>query len=40
METKVGFIEFYGRDSKHFQSAKPLSELAGDFDEYSRNKEK
>jgi len=40
METKVGFIEFHGRDSKHFQGAKPLSELPSHFDEYLRNKGK
>jgi len=37
IETKVGFIEFHGRDSKHFEGAQFLSELADAFDYYFRN---
>lgn len=32
VETKVGFIEVHNRQSKQYEGAKPLSELASDFD--------
>jgi len=34
VETQVGFIEFEGRDSKHFPQARPLRELPAQFDEH------
>lgn len=34
VETRVGFIEFHGRDSKYFENARPLGELAESFDAY------
>ena len=34
IETKVGFIEFHGRESKYYEGAFPLKELANDFDAY------
>jgi hypothetical protein len=33
VETEVGFIEFFGRNSKHFARSRPLRELAAHFDE-------
>jgi hypothetical protein len=38
IETKVGFVEFHGRDSNQFKSARPLSHLPANFDEYFRPK--
>lgn len=35
IETKVGFIEFHGRDSEHFDGARPISELPAHFDEHA-----
>ncbi len=32
VETKVGFIEVFGHDSKHFSGASPISEMANRFD--------
>ncbi|AEF99971.1 hypothetical protein [Methylomonas methanica] len=40
IETKVGFIEFHGRDSKQYVNSKPLEELAENFDVYFRSKGK
>lgn len=40
IETKIGFIEFHGRDSKLYENARPLKELADSFDAYFRNKGK
>lgn len=37
IETKVGFIEFQGNDSKYYERSQPLSELAEAFDEYFRH---
>ena len=34
VETKVGFIEIHNRQSKHYEGASPLSELASDLDAY------
>lgn len=35
IETKVGFIEFHGRDSEHFDGAQPIAGLPGHFDEHA-----
>jgi len=40
METKVGFIEFHGRDSKQYEDSRPIGELAKSFDAYFQNKAK
>ncbi len=34
VEMEVGFIEFMGRDSKHFSKSRPLRELPAHFDEH------
>ena len=34
IETKVGFIEFHNRESKYYEGALPLKELAEAFDDY------
>ncbi len=34
IETKVGFIEFHGRESKYYEGSLPLRELANSFDDY------
>jgi len=34
VETKVGFIEIHNRQSKQYEGASPLSELASDLDAY------
>lgn len=34
IETQVGFIEFHGRESKYYEGAFPLKDLANDFDAY------
>lgn len=34
IETKVGFIEFHNRESKYYEGALPLKELADAFDDY------
>jgi hypothetical protein len=40
IETKVGFIEFHGRDSKQYENSRPLNELVENFDAYFRDKGK
>ena len=37
VETKVGFIEFENRESRHFSRARPLRELADHFDAAAAN---
>ena len=37
IETKVGFIEFHGRDSEQYDGASKLEELSAAFDEYFQN---
>jgi hypothetical protein len=39
METKVGFIEIMGHDSKYFEGSHPLHELAAHFDDMIRSLE-
>lgn len=34
VETRVGFVEFHGRDSKYFPQSHPLRELPAHFDEH------
>lgn len=38
VETHVGAIAFFNRDSKYFEHARPLSELPSHFDEKIRQK--
>lgn len=38
VETNVGFIEIMGHDSKYFDGASPIRELADDFDALLRSK--
>ncbi len=38
VETSVGFIEMMSHDSKHFDGAFPIQELAGNFDAVLRSK--
>jgi hypothetical protein len=40
IETKVGFIEFHGRDSRQYENSRPLEELAENFDAYLLGKGK
>lgn len=37
-ETNIGFIEIVGHDSKHFDGARPIHEMAADFDAIMRAK--
>lgn len=37
VETKVGFIEFLGVDSKYFSEAKTIENLSSDFDKFYEN---
>ena len=38
VEMKVGFIEMMGHDSRHFEGANLISEMAGHFDQTMRSK--
>ena len=40
METRVGFIEFHGHESKQYSNAKSLATLAENFDDYFKNNTK
>lgn len=38
VETKVGFIDFHSTESEYFPRSRPISELAGHFDEHWADK--
>jgi len=40
IETRIGFVEFHGRDSEHYEGSLSLSKLSKDFDAYLENSAK